>query len=231
MSIRTAEPKQTRPEQARDQARAAFVAGHTVLTPAALAPDIVLHLATALTPLWQATEDFLAQHDMAPPYWAFAWPGAEALARHVLDHPALVAGRRVLDFAAGSGLAAIACARVGAASVEAAEIDPLGRAAIALNAAANGVALTVADGDVVGAACRWDVILCGDVFYEAPMTRRILPWLRRCAATAEVIVADPGRAYTPDAGRAELAVLPVPTILELEDSSSRMVALFHLQPR
>ena len=214
-----------------EQARAGFIAAHTVLTPAALAPEIRLHLATALTPLWQATEAFLAQHGMAPPYWAFAWPGSEALARHVFNHPALVAGRRVLDFGAGSGLAAIACARAGAASVEAAEIAPRGRAAIARNAAANGVALTIPDGDIVGAACRWDVILCGDVCYEAPMTRRLLPWLRQCAASAMVIIADPGRAYAPDTGRVELAAMPVPASLELENSSSRMVALFRLQPR
>ena len=116
-----------------------------------------------------------------PPFWAFAWPGGQALARHVLDHPAAVAGRRVLDFAAGCGIAAIACAHGGGRSVEAAEIDPLAVAAIRLNAAANGVSVDIAQCDIVGAACRWDLILCGDVCYEAPMTEHILPWLRDMA--------------------------------------------------
>ena len=166
---------------------------------------------------------------MAPPFWAFAWPGAEALALQVARQPDLAAGRRVLDFAAGCGLAAIACARAGAATVEAADTDPLARAAIALNAAANNVAVTVLD-DVVGAACRWDIILCGDVFYEAPMTRHILPWLRGCATTATVLVADPGRAYAPAGSRRELGRVTVPTSLDLEAEQSREVTLFTLLP-
>ena len=103
-----------------------FIRAHTTLAHPALAPELTLWSATEITPLWQATEAWLAARDLAPPFWAFAWPGGQALARHVLDHPELVAGRRVLDFAAGGGIAAIACARAGAASVAAAEIDPPG---------------------------------------------------------------------------------------------------------
>src|SRR6185437_12243301 len=160
-----------------------------------LVPEIALHLATEITPIWQATEAWLAMHNVDPPFWAFAWPGGQALARHVLDNPAAVAGRRVLDFAAGCGIAAIACAMAGAASVEAAEIDPLARAAIALNAKANAVTIAVPDADIVGVPCRWDLILCGDVCYEAPMTAHILPWLRRMAQQTTVWLADPGRTY------------------------------------
>src|ERR1051326_2809148 len=156
---------------------AAFIRANTRLGRAPLVPEIPLYLASEITPIWQATEDWLCERALQPPFWAFAWPGGQALARHVLDHPALVAGRRVLDFAAGGGIAAIACARAGAASVEAAEIDDFACAAIRLNAAGNGVAVIVAAGDVVGSACRWDVILCGDVCYEAPMTGHIMPWL------------------------------------------------------
>ncbi len=116
-----------------------FIAAHTTVAAAPLVPEIRLHLATEITPIWQASEAWLQQTGIEPPFWAFAWPGGQALARHVLDHPGLVAGRRVLDFAAGCGIAAIACALAGAASVEAAEIDPLAAAAIALNAALNGV--------------------------------------------------------------------------------------------
>ena len=207
---------------------AAFVRAHTVLARAPIVPEIELHLATEITPIWQATETWLAERNVEPPFWAFAWPGGQALARHVLDHPQTVAGKRVLDFAAGGGLAAIACAMAGAAWVEAAEIDPLAVAAIDLNAAVNGVAVTATGGDVVGAACRWDLILCGDVCYEAPMTGHILPWLRGLAAQAGVWVADPGRAYLPREGLAAFAEYRVPTTLELEDRTERVVRLFRM---
>jgi predicted nicotinamide N-methyase len=205
----------------------AFVLSHTALGHAPLVPEIALHLASEITPIWQATEDWLAQRNVDPPFWAFAWPGGQALARHVLDHPAIVAGQRVLDFAAGGGITAIACARAGAIT-EAAEIDPLAIAAIHLNAAANAVAVTACPSDVVGAPCRWDLILCGDVCYEAPMTAHILPWLRAMARVAEVWVADPGRAYLPSSGLAAFATYCVPTTLELEDRTQRQVTLYRL---
>jgi predicted nicotinamide N-methyase len=205
---------------------AAFVLAHTVAERAPLVPEIVLHLATEITPIWQETEAWLDAHNVDPPFWAFAWPGGQALARHVLDHPGTVTGRRVLDFAAGSGIAAIACALAGAASIEAAEIDPMARAAISLNAAANAATIVIAETDVVGQPNRWDLILCGDVCYEAPMTEHILPWLRRMAAETEVWVADPGRRYLPRDGLAGFASYRVPTTLELEDRTEREVTLY-----
>lgn len=207
---------------------AAFVHRQTDSGHAALVPEIALRLASEITPIWQATEAWLAEHDVEPPFWAFAWPGGQALARYILDHPSSVAGRRVLDFAAGCGIAAIACSVAGAASVEAAEIDPLARTAISLNAAANGVSIALPSTDVVGADCRWDLILCGDVCYEAPMTAHILPWLRRMARLAEVWVADPGRAYLPRDGLQAFASYRVPTTLELEDRIEREVTLYRL---
>jgi predicted nicotinamide N-methyase len=207
---------------------AAFVRANTALARAPLVPEFVLHLASAITPIWQATEVWLRETGTEPPFWAFAWPGSQALARHVLDHPERVRGKRVLDFAAGCGLAAIACARAGAASVEAAEIDPLAIVAIRLNAALNGAAVTAVEGDIVGEACRWDLILCGDVCYEAPMTRHILPWLRRMAERAEVWLADPGRAYAPREGAEPFARMVVPTTMELEDHTERKVTLLRL---
>jgi predicted nicotinamide N-methyase len=204
-----------------------FVRTHTALGQAPLVPEIVLHLATEITPIWQATEDWLAQRNLDPPFWAFAWPGGQALARHILDHQAALTGRRVLDFAAGGGIAAIACARAGA-TAEAAEIDPTAIAAIHLNAEANNVTITAAPADVVGAPCRWDLILCGDVCYEAPMTAHILPWLRAMARNAEVWVADPGRAYLPREGLTAFAAYRVPTTLELEDRTERQVTLYRL---
>ena len=206
----------------------AFIRAHTTLTTAPLVPEIRLHLATEITPIWQATEDFLREANIEPPFWAFAWPGGQATARHVLDNPALVRGRRVLDFAAGCGIAAIACAQAGA-MVEAAEIDPMAVAAIRLNASANAVTVPAEATDVVNAPCRWDLILCGDVCYEAPMTEHILPWLRTMAAMCEVWVADPGRNYLPDRGLDPIAQYDVPTSLELEDRVLRPTRLFRLR--
>ena len=205
-----------------------FVLANTVLDRAPLVPEIELHLASEITPIWQATEAWLAEQNVDPPFWAFAWPGGQALARYVLDHPSGIAGRRVLDFAAGSGIAAIACALAGAASVEAAEIDPLAQAAIALNTAVNGVSVAVPQCDIVGAECRWDLILCGDVCYEAPMTAHILPWLRRMAGVAQIWLADPGRAYVPVDGVTAFGSYRVPTSRELEDCSERRVTLYRL---
>lgn len=208
-----------------------FIAEHTVVAHAPLVPEIALHLATEITPIWQATEDWLAQNNIEPPFWAFAWPGGQALARVVLDHPEAIAGRRVLDFATGCGIGAIAAAQAGAVLVEAAEIDPLALAACTLNARLNGVAVTTLEGDVVGTPCRWDVILAGDVCYEAPMTAHILPWLRAMAAAgAEVWIADPGRAYLPREGMETLSRHAVPTTLELEDRAERMVTIARLLP-
>ncbi len=208
--------------------RAEFILANTHLAAAPLVPEIALYLATEITPIWQATEEWMNAHAMDPPFWAFAWPGGQALARHVLDNPRLVAGKRVLDFAAGGGIAAIACARAGAAMVEAAEIDDLARAAIRLNASVNDVALIVADGDIVGSACRWDIIMCGDVCYEVAMTEHIMPWLRRMTHRAEVWIADPGRAYLPKAGLSQIGHYVVPTSRELEDRTERDVTLYRL---
>jgi predicted nicotinamide N-methyase len=212
---------------------AAFVLANTLPARAPLVPEIALHLASEVTPIWRASEDWLRARNVEPPFWAFAWPGGQALARHVLDHPELVAGRRVLDFAAGCGIAAIACALAGAATVEAAEIDPLAGVAIRLNAALNGVRVELLPGDVVGCVRSprtrgWDLILCGDVCYEAPMTQHILPWLRRMAERAVVWIADPGRAYLPSHGLTRFAEYRVPTTLDLEDRLERRVALFRL---
>jgi predicted nicotinamide N-methyase len=207
-----------------------FVAARTTVARAPLVPEIALHLATEITPIWQATEDWLREKNIEPPFWAFAWPGGQATARLLLDEPQRVAGKRVLDFAAGCGIAAIAAAKAGAALVEAAEIDPLALAAVRLNAALNGVAVETPEGDIVGAGCRWDVILAGDVCYEAPMTAHILPWLRAMAARCEVWVADPGRAYLPGQGLDPMARHAVPTSLELEDRTLREVTIYRMSP-
>jgi predicted nicotinamide N-methyase len=207
----------------------AFIRAHTAVARPPFVPELALHLATEITPIWQATEDWLKAQEIEPPFWAFAWPGGQATARLLLDEPARIAGRRVLDFAAGCGIAAIAAAGCGAL-VEAAEIDPLAIAALRLNAALNGVEIAATEGDVVGAECRWDVILAGDVCYEGPMTSHILPWLRGMAGRCEVLVADPGRAYLPGSGLEPVARHAVPTSRELEDRELREVTIYRLLP-
>jgi predicted nicotinamide N-methyase len=206
-----------------------FIATHTALARPALVPEVELYLATEITPIWQATEDWLAERNIEPPFWAFAWPGSQALARVMLDGIVPVAGRRVLDFAAGGGLAAIAAMLTGAASAEAAEIDPLALAATRLNARHNGVTVATPAGDVVGSACRWDCVLAGDVCYEAPMTGHIMPWLRRLAGEgAEVLLADPGRTYLPREGLVAVSRFLVPTLRELEDRDQREVTIYRV---
>jgi len=207
----------------------AFIRAHTELSVAALVPEFRLWLATEITPIWQASESWLEAEGVAPPFWAFAWPGSQAIARMVLDDAIHVAGRRVLDFAAGGGLAGMAAARAGAVDVEAAEIDTLAVAAIGLNALENGVDMRAVFADVVGSACRWDVILCGDVCYEGPMTRHIFPWLRQMArAGAEVWIADPGRAYLPVEALVEIGRFCITTTRELEDREERETRVFRV---
>jgi predicted nicotinamide N-methyase len=210
---------------------AAFVRANTAVASPPLVPEIRLHLASEITPLWQATEASLAQNQLPPPYWAFAWAGGQALARYILDHPALVRGRSVLDFGAGSGLVAIASAKAGA-RVSAAEIDPFGAAVIALNAALNGVEVTVEGTDLIGREpAPWEIVLAGDMCYERPLADRLSPWLRALAGQGvTVLLGDPGRAYLPAKGLEALARYPVPTSLELEDRLSRESVVWRMTP-
>jgi predicted nicotinamide N-methyase len=208
-----------------------FILRQTELAAPPLTSEIKLHLATEVTPLWRATQANLDQADLPPPYWAFAWPGGQALARYLLDHPHLVRGKRVLDFAAGSGLAAIAAARAGAAQVTAADIDPFAAAAIALNAQANGAAVSIMTSDPIGGPVPWDIVLAGDVCYEQPMAERAIRWLRSLGDRAiAVLLADPGRAYLPANGLSEVARYQVPTSLELEDRQIRETIVWRLAP-
>jgi len=200
-----------------------FVRRNTTITASPLVPEIRLHLATEITPIWQATEEVLARSALPPPFWAFAWAGGQALARYLLDHPEVVAGRSVLDFGAGSGLVAIAAARAGAACVLAAEIDHFAAAAIAANAALNGVTIAVTTANALDTAdpgC--EVVTAGDVCYERPMAERVTAWLRDLARRGGlVLLGDPGRAYLPSHGLHERARYLVPTSRELEDRESR----------
>jgi predicted nicotinamide N-methyase len=206
-----------------------FVLANTVVAAPPLVPEIRLRLTSEITPLWHATEITLAQSQLPPPYWAFAWAGGQALARHILDRPDLVRGRTVLDFGAGSGVVAIASAMAGG-RVTAAEIDPFAAAAIALNAALNKVEIAIERADVIGReTAPWQTVLAGDMCYERPLAERLTRWLRALAARGvTVLLGDPGRAYLPGEGLESLARYDVPTPLELEDRTSREGVVWRL---
>jgi len=199
--------------------RAAFIRANTRLLAVPHAPEIALHLADEATALWEKTEEQLGEIGLPPPFWAFAWAGGQALARYVLDNPELVAGRRVLDFASGSGLVAIAAAMAGAAQVEASEIDGFAIDAIAINAQVNKVAIAPRAGDIVGADEGWDVVLAGDVSYERDMAQRVTDWLQGLAGRgATVLIGDPGRSYLARERLTPVAEYRVPVTRALEDS-------------
>jgi predicted nicotinamide N-methyase len=209
----------------------AFILAQTAIAAPPLVPEIKLHLATEITPIWEASEATLAEMNLPPPYWAFAWAGGQALTRFLMDHPDWVKGKTVLDFAAGSGLSAIGAAKAGAAKVQAAEIDEFAIAAIGLNARINGVAIDLVREDVVGVEPRWDVVLAGDVCYERRMAERVIAWFRALAGRGvAILMGDPGRAYLPQSGLLELARYQVPTSLELEDRTMRETIVWRLMP-
>jgi predicted nicotinamide N-methyase len=210
---------------------AAFIRRETALLPVPHAPRIRLHLADEATILWQRTEEELGEIGLPPPFWAFAWAGGQALARHLLDHPDLVTGRRVLDFASGSGLVGIAAALAGASDVEACDIDRFALAAIGLNADANGVALRPRSDDLVGRDEGWDVILAGDIAYERDLAARVFTWLAGLARRgALVLVGDPGRAYLPRAGLTRLSTYEVRVTRMLEDAEIKRTSVWRLDP-
>ena len=199
--------------------RRAFIGAETTILPVPHVPEIQLHLAAEATELWQRTEEELGAIGLPPPFWAFAWAGGQALARYILDNPALVAGRRVLDVASGSGLVAIAAARAGAAFVEAADIDAFSIDAMALNAALNGVVLAPRLADLVGTDEGWDVVTAGDIFYDRDIAARMADWLAALDGRgATVLIGDPGRSYLPKGRLEEIAVSRVPVTRSLEDA-------------
>jgi predicted nicotinamide N-methyase len=211
----------------------AFILANTRARPVPHVPEIMLHLADESVPLWQKTEEELGEAGLPPPYWAFAWAGGQALARYVLDHPDAVAGKRVLDLAAGSGLVAIAAARAGAAPVIAADIDHFTEAAITLNAEQNGVHVEVLVRDLldspVPARPRYNVILVGDLFYERTTAARTLAFLdRHTGFGTAVLIGDPGRTYLPRQRLAKLCEYAVPVTRELEDLDIKRTAVWTL---
>ncbi|MEI9416974.1 methyltransferase [Mesorhizobium sp. Cs1321R2N1] len=204
------------------------------LVPVPALPEIQLYTAhpgSGLRRLVDPEEDRDDTRKPQPPYWAYAWAGGAVLARYILDHPKIVAGRRVLDLGAGSGLVGIAAAKAGAREVIAAEIDRNGIAAIALNAAANDVTITIMGNDITtGSPPAADLVLAGDVFYGQEVALGVMPFLDRClAAGIEVLVGDPGRAYLPRSRLRLLAEYKVPDFGDAKDATLKPSGVFRLE--
>jgi predicted nicotinamide N-methyase len=209
----------------------AFIRANTKLLAPPLVPEIKLHLAEESVPIWQKTEEELGQINVPPPYWAFAWAGGHALARYLIDNPALCAGKSVLDLGTGSGLTALAAMHAGASSVMAADIDRLALAATHLNAMANGKAVETTSDDLLAAPPgRYGVVLVGDLFYERDLAARVLAFIEAAAAEgALVLIGDPRRSYFP-AGRFTLAAeYQVPVTRELEDAEIKRTSVWRLE--
>lgn len=205
----------------------AFILANTSLLRPPHVPEIELHLASEVHDLWLATEEELAEGGLPPPFWAFAWAGGQGLARFVLDHPKHVAARRVVDFATGSGLVAIAALKAGAASVLALDIDPFAVAAAGLNASANHVGLEVERRDAIGEILDADVLLAGDVFYDPNFALKLEPWFDQLAASGTAIfVGDPGRFYLPANRVTREAVYEVPVTRVLEDADVKRTTVW-----
>jgi predicted nicotinamide N-methyase len=212
---------------------AGFIRAHTRLLPVPHAPEIRLHVADEATTLWQQTEDELQAIGLPPPFWAFAWAGGQALARYLLDHPGVAAGARVVDFASGSGLVAIAAARAGARHVTASDLDPFAVAAIRLNAAANGVEgrITPVSDNLLDTVPEADLVLAADVFYERDLAAAVTAWLFGLQARgATILIGDPGRTYLPRERLECLETYTVPVSRSLEDSEIKRSHVWRLRP-
>lgn len=208
----------------------AFIRANTRILSPPHVPELKLHLADDAVALWEMTEEELGELGLPPPFWAFAWAGGQALARYVLDHPACVAGKRVLDVASGSGLVAIAAMKAGAGSACAADIDPFCAPAAATNAALNGVAIATSDADPIDAPTDAEVILVGDLFYDRDIAKRLLAWLQSLHAEGRtVLVGDPGRTYLPRDALEQVALYEVPVSRALEDAEVKKTGVWMLR--
>jgi len=208
-----------------------FIRTNTRLLLVPHAPEIRLHVADEATALWQRTEDELQEIGLPPPFWAFAWAGGQALARYLLDNPALVAGKRVVDFASGSGLCAIAACLAGAGHVTASDLDAFAVAAIRLNAAQNDVSERIAPtlANLIGAPFDADIVLAADVFYERDLAATVTDWLTGLQREGRtVLIGDPGRTYLPNDRLTCLATYEVPVMRSLEDAEVKRSHVWRL---
>ncbi len=235
MTGRAASPSPARGRRWREApdegfAKRAFILANTRLTAPPLVPEVKLRLADEAVPIWTKTEEELGAMGLPPPFWAFAWAGGQALARYVLDNPALVRERHVLDFASGSGLVAIAAALAGASAVEASDVDPFATAAIGINAAENAVSVFARLEDLIGADEGWDTVLAGDIAYARERAAAATHWLASLAARgATVLIGDPRRTYLPTDRLDCVIEYRVPVTRELEDSEIKRTGVFRFR--
>jgi predicted nicotinamide N-methyase len=207
-----------------------FIQAETKVRPVPHTPELSLHVADEATALWQKTEDELGEIGLPPPFWAFAWAGGQALARYILDNPETVRGRRVLDFASGSGLVAIAAMKAAAREVTACDIDAFAIAAIGLNAKTNNVDVTPLQADLIGQDLGWDAVLAGDICYEHDLAKRVVDWLFGLSKRgATVLIGDPGRSYLPQDRLEKLASYEVPVTRTLEDSDIKKTSVWRFR--
>ncbi len=209
-----------------------FIRRNTRLMPVPLVPEISLYMADDATELWEHTEADLDRVGLPPPFWAFAWAGGQALARYLLDRPGLLGGARVLDFASGSGLVAIAASLGDVGTTTANDIDAFACAAASLNAEANGVAVDICCTDLRTREDEWDVVLAADIFYERDTADAVTAWLQRLVARGvDVLVGDPGRAYFDRSLFEPLARYDVPVMRSLEDADIKPSSVWRLRPK
>lgn len=207
-----------------------FILTNTRLLSPPHVPEVCLHLAEESLPIWQKTEEELGEMNVPPPFWAFAWAGGQALARYVLDHPEIVAGRSILDLGSGSGLGAIAAMKAGAASALASDIDQFALASIALNASANDVRVTTTSDDLLtGQPLGHQAVLVGDLFYERELAEKVSAFLHAARAEgATVLVGDPRRSYFPTHSFTNVAEYQINVTRELEDALIKKTAVWSL---
>jgi predicted nicotinamide N-methyase len=211
-----------------------IILASTRLSSVPLVPEIQIHQASEPIGMWQHTELATGRSALDPPFWAFAWAGGRALARYLLDHPAVVRGRRVIDIASGSGLVAIAAAKAGAAAVTAYDIDPLAAAAIEINTRANNVTVASVCADVLSddgpRPAEGDLVLVADAFYERDLAAKVTFFLEQAHGSgAAILVGDFGRTYLPRDRLVALATYEVPGLLVLEGSDVKRTTVWTLR--
>lgn len=207
--------------------RSRFIFENTDIFAPPHVPEICLRLASEVHDLWMKTEEELEEIGLPPPYWAFAWAGGQGLARYVLDHPECVAGKRVVDFATGSGVVAIAAVKAGAKHVLAADIDHWSGSAVGINAALNDVDVSFTRDNLMDTVPECDVLLAGDVFYDSEWADALVPWFMQLeAAGVTVLLGDPGRAYCPRNMLEKQAEYQVPVTRVLEDSEVKKTTVW-----
>ena len=208
-----------------------FIEISTVVTPVALVPELHLHLARDSTGIFQRAAELDIAGERFQPFWAFAWPGGQALARYLLDQPEIAAGKRVVDIGAGSGIAAIAAMRAGARHVLAADIDPMSEFAIRTNARCNNVAVDTTTRDILGDAIDADLILIADLVYEPALATRVTAFLEAArAAGTEVLIADRTTARKPPLAMSLIAEYAAPLTPDMHDLNLDKARLWRLEP-